>query len=163
MHTNQERSHCYDQISMLLCMSVVAGGCKHHIKTPSGNINSPKWPDFYPSRKDCVWTFTVTDGHRVKLEFEEFELEPHQECTYDHIEIFDGISATSRSLGRFCGNKLPPPTYSSGNTMYMIFYSDASVQRKGFSAMHSTGENFIKYNSTHQLPLLSVTIDLYQF
>lgn len=114
------------------------GGCKHQIKTPSGNINSPKWPDFYPSRKDCVWTFTVTDGHRVKLEFEEFELEPHQECTYDHIEIFDGTSTNSRSLGRFCGNKIPPPTYSSGNTMFMIFYSDASVQRKGFSAMHST-------------------------
>ncbi|CAI9722917.1 1 isoform X1 [Octopus vulgaris] len=114
------------------------GGCKHEIKAPSGTIISPKWPAFYPSRKNCVWTFTVTDGHRVKLQFEEFELEPHQECTYDHIEIFDGDSINSQSLGRFCGNKIPHPIYSSGNTMHMIFYSDASVQRKGFSAVHST-------------------------
>ncbi|GAB1598696.1 tolloid-like protein 2 [Argonauta hians] len=114
------------------------GGCKHHISAPTGTIISPKWPDFYPSRKNCVWTFTVTQGHRVKLQFEEFELEPHQECTYDHIEIFDGDSHDSQTLGRFCGNKIPHSIYSSGNKMHMIFYSDASVQRKGFSAVHST-------------------------
>lgn len=152
---------CYDNAYQYDYLFVVTGGCKHQIKTPSGNINSPKWPDFYPSRKDCVWTFTVTDGHRVKLEFEEFELEPHQECTYDHIEIFDGTSTNSRNLGRFCGNKIPPPTYSSGNTMFMIFYSDASVQRKGFSAMHSTGKTALSFLLT--MPNLFCTLNLLTF
>ena len=71
--------------------------------------------------------------------FNDFELEPHQECTYDHVEIFDGDSADSRSLGKFCGSKVPYPIVASSNRMYMSFYSDASVQRKGFHATHTTG------------------------
>ncbi|KAL5017782.1 hypothetical protein ScPMuIL_003504 [Solemya velum] len=114
------------------------GGCQHFITDPIGEINSPNWPDFYPSRKDCVWHFTTTEGHRIKLIFHEFELEPHQECTYDHIEIFDGDDTSTRSLGRYCGAKVPHPIISSGNRMYMVFYSDASVQRKGFHATHTT-------------------------
>ncbi|WAQ95864.1 TLL1-like protein [Mya arenaria] len=97
------------------------GGCQHEILAPSGEISSPNWPDFYPSRKDC-----------------NFELEQHQECTYDHIEIFDGSNNYAQTLGRFCGGKLPPTVISSGNELYMVFYSDASVQRKGFHATHNT-------------------------
>jgi len=32
-----------------------------------GEISSPNWPDYYPSRKDCVWVFSTTPGHRIKL------------------------------------------------------------------------------------------------
>ena len=28
--------------------------------------------------QDCVWVFTTTPGHRIKLVFTEFEMEPHQ-------------------------------------------------------------------------------------
>ncbi|XP_050394072.2 tolloid-like protein 1 [Patella vulgata] len=114
------------------------GGCQHEITVPSGEISSPNWPQFYPSRKDCVWHFTTKPGHRIKLEFNDFELEPHQECTYDHIIVFDGDDNTARSLGRFCGSSTPAPIISSGNRMYMVFYSDASVQRKGFHATHES-------------------------
>ncbi|XP_013793842.2 tolloid-like protein 2, partial [Limulus polyphemus] len=71
-------------------------------------------------------------------QFTDFELEPHQECTYDHIAIYDGENADSSTLGRFCGSKVPHPILASSNRMYMIFTSDASVQRKGFKATHST-------------------------
>lgn len=114
------------------------GGCQHEIDAPSGEISSPNWPDFYPSRKDCVWHFTTVNGQRIKIVFQNFELEQHQECTYDHIAIFDGDNTKARSLGRFCGAKVPPPVTSTGNTLYMVFYSDASVQRKGFHATHTT-------------------------
>ncbi|KAL3876182.1 hypothetical protein ACJMK2_034053 [Sinanodonta woodiana] len=114
------------------------GGCQHEINTAEGEISSPNWPEFYPSRKDCVWHFTTVPGHRVKVIFQSFEIEQHQECTYDHIEIFDGDSINDRSLGRFCGSKVPPPIISGSNRLYMVFYSDASVQRKGFHATHTT-------------------------
>lgn len=39
---------------------------------------SPNYPAAYPSRKDCVWQFSTTPGHRIKLIFNVFELEPHQ-------------------------------------------------------------------------------------
>ncbi|CAK1545983.1 unnamed protein product [Leptosia nina] len=114
------------------------GGCKHDITHPHGTIFSPNYPDSYPSRKDCVWQFSTTPGHRIKLIFNVFELEPHQECTYDHVTIYDGASADEKTLGRFCGSKLPHPVVASQNQMYVVFKSDASVQRKGFLATYST-------------------------
>ena len=72
--------------------------------------------------------------------FNDFEVEPHHECTYDNVQIYDGQSEQNRSLGRYCGsNGVPDPIISRGNHMLMLFYSDASVQRKGFRATHSTG------------------------
>ncbi|XP_043283629.1 tolloid-like protein 1 [Venturia canescens] len=114
------------------------GGCKYEITAPAGTISSPNYPNNYPSRKDCVWHFTTTQGHRIKLMFKVFEMEPHQECAYDHIAIYDGDSPDSHTLGRFCGTKEPHPIIATSNQMFMVFKSDASVQRKGFFATHTT-------------------------
>lgn len=62
-----------------------------------------------------------------------------QECAYDHVTIYDGASADVKTLGLFCGSKLPHPVVASQNQMYVVFKSDGSVQRKGFLATHSTG------------------------
>lgn len=43
------------------------GGCKHEIRAPYGEILSPNYPHPYPARKECVWHFTTTPGHRIKL------------------------------------------------------------------------------------------------
>jgi tolkin protein len=43
------------------------GGCKHEISDPSGSLSSPHFPDSYPAKKDCVWIFSTTPGHRIKL------------------------------------------------------------------------------------------------
>ncbi|EPY76557.1 tolloid-like protein [Camelus ferus] len=112
--------------------------CKQKIHSPSGFITSPNWPDKYPSRKECTWEISATPGHRVKLAFSEFEIEQHQECAYDHLEVFDGETEESPILGRLCGNKIPEPLVATGNKMFVRFVSDASVQRKGFQATHST-------------------------
>lgn len=112
--------------------------CTYHITSYSGEIESPNWPESYPAKKDCAWLLTTTPGHRIALSFVEFEVEPHQECAYDHIAIYDGVTIDSPTLGRFCGSKVPHPLMSSVNRMYMTFKSDASVQRKGFKALHRT-------------------------
>ncbi|XP_017661474.1 PREDICTED: tolloid-like protein 1 [Lepidothrix coronata] len=112
--------------------------CEQKIHSPNGIITSPNWPDKYPSRKECTWEISATPGQRVKLMFNEFEIEQHQECAYDHLEVFDGESEKSPILGRLCGNKIPDPLIATGNKMFLRFISDASVQRKGFQATHST-------------------------
>nr|XP_003701332.1 PREDICTED: bone morphogenetic protein 1 isoform X1 [Megachile rotundata] len=114
------------------------GGCKYEIVAPVGTITSPNYPDYYPGLKDCVWHFVTKPGHRIKLIFKVFEMESHQECNYDHIAIYDGDSPDSHVLGKFCGTKEPHPILATGNQMYMVFKSDASIQRKGFLATHST-------------------------
>uniref|UniRef100_H3ANE1 Tolloid like 1 n=1 Tax=Latimeria chalumnae TaxID=7897 RepID=H3ANE1_LATCH len=112
--------------------------CEHRIHSSSGIITSPNWPDKYPSRKECTWEITAPPGHRVKVSFNEFEIEQHQECAYDHLEVFDGETDKSPILGRLCGSKTPDAVIATGNKMFLRFISDASVQRKGFQATHST-------------------------
>ncbi|GAB0192284.1 tolloid-like protein 2 [Grus japonensis] len=113
-------------------------GCEHKLSGAEGTMSSPNWPDKYPSRKECTWDISATPGHRVKVTFNEFEIEQHQECAYDHLEMYDGPNSKSPILGRFCGSKKPDPVVASTNKMFLRFYSDASVQRKGFQAKHST-------------------------
>ena len=84
--------------------------------------------------QECVWIFSTTPGHRIKLLFTEFELEPHQECAYDHIVVYDGHTTDEQILGRFCGSKLPHPLIATESTMLLVFKSDASVQRKVISS-----------------------------
>uniref|UniRef100_A0A8D1F7M9 Tolloid like 2 n=1 Tax=Sus scrofa TaxID=9823 RepID=A0A8D1F7M9_PIG len=113
-------------------------GCAHKISSAEGTLVSPNWPDKYPSRRECTWNISSTAGHRVKLTFNEFEIEQHQECAYDHLELYDGPDSLAPVLGRFCGSKKPDPVVASGSSLFLRFYSDASVQRRGFQAMHST-------------------------
>ncbi|XP_074593288.1 protein tolkin-like [Brevipalpus obovatus] len=116
------------------------GSCTHQIQSTSSveSIVSPNYPEPYPNRKDCTWLFSTTAGHRIKLNYDDFEFESHPDCAYDYVAIYDGSSAENASLGKFCGSKLPQPLVSSTSRMFMIFKSDSSVQRKGFKAIHST-------------------------
>lgn len=68
------------------------------------------------------------------------DIESQPECAYDHLEVYDGRDAKAPVLGRFCGSKKPEPVLATGSRMFLRFYSDNSVQRKGFQAAHSTGE-----------------------
>ncbi|XP_041825725.1 bone morphogenetic protein 1-like isoform X1 [Melanotaenia boesemani] len=111
-------------------------GCDHVVNTVSGTISSPNWPDKYPSKKACTWSLSTTPGHRIKLVFNEVDMEAHLECAYDHLEIFDGRDVRAPPLGRFCGTKKPSPVISSGNRLFLRFFSDNSVQKRGFEALY---------------------------
>lgn len=116
------------------------GSCSFQISSPTAEVTSPNYPEDYPNKKDCAWHFTATPGHRIKLVFTDFDLEPQPECTYDYIAIYDGLNSNSSSLGRFCSSKVAQTITSSQNKAFMVFKSDASLQRKGFKAHYSTGK-----------------------
>jgi len=61
------------------------GECKYEISAPFGTIFSPNYPDSYPPNADCVWHFITTPGHRIKLIFNEFDVESHQ---VSHFKIY---------------------------------------------------------------------------
>ncbi|XP_044134960.1 bone morphogenetic protein 1 [Bufo gargarizans] len=113
-------------------------GCNHNVTASNQNITSPNWPDTYPNKKVCTWLVSATPGHRVKLVVKELELESHQECLYDHVEIYSGPNAQSPVLKHFCGSKVPDPLIAPGSHMFLKFISDNSVQKKGFVAEVTT-------------------------
>ena len=88
---------------------------------------------------------------QVALKFQSFEIENHDNCVYDYLEIRDGGSQhffkffhtflcltgeTSGAdlIGTFCGYKMPKDIKSTSNSLWIKFVSDGSVQKAGFSA-----------------------------
>ncbi|CAH8638451.1 unnamed protein product [Heterobilharzia americana] len=120
------------------CKENIETGCQQDISSPDGEIITPNWPNEYPMKQTCHWKITVTPGHRVKIIFADFELEPHQQCIYDQVIAYDGPTNTSAVLGQYCGSHKPGPIISSQNQLLLTFNSDSSVQRKGFRAQHTT-------------------------
>lgn len=70
------------------------------------------------------------------------QLERHDRCAYDYVEVRDGSSEDDPLLGRFCGNQNPQDVKSSSNQLWMKFVSDGSVNKGGFAATFFKGTDF---------------------
>ncbi|KAH0560865.1 Dorsal-ventral patterning tolloid-like protein 1, partial [Cotesia glomerata] len=99
-----------------------------------GHLESPNYPEEYQSSKECVWRLTVPQDYQVALKFQSFEIENHDNCVYDYVEVRDGHTSDSPLIGLYCGYKAPPDLRSTGNKLFVKFVSDGSVQKAGFSA-----------------------------
>lgn len=71
------------------------------------------------------------------------KIESHDDCVYDHLEIRDGGNKNANVLAMLCGYNLPAPIKSTSNQIYIKFFSDDSVMKRGFSL------NFIAGKSWH--------------
>ena len=113
-----------------------------------GTFSSPNYPKSnYPASTECTWIITAPAGKYVKLNFTDFALSSCADscssanCSY--VELYDGGSDSSPSLGRFCGGPTPQPTSSSGHQMFVKFNSGNTVDRgfeAKYSAVSSTGK-----------------------
>lgn len=73
-----------------------------------GRLDSPNYPLEYLSNRECIWRITVPEQYQVALRFQSFDVENHDDCLYDYLEVRDGHSADSKLIGIFCGYKIPP-------------------------------------------------------
>ncbi|MGH0141801.1 UNVERIFIED_CONTAM: hypothetical protein FKN15_026336, partial [Acipenser sinensis] len=108
--------------------------CGGEISKDAGQIQSPNYPDDYRPMKDCVWKITVSENYNVGLSFQAFEIERHDNCAYDYLEVRDGSTENSPLIGRFCGYDKPEDIRSTSNKLWMKFISDGTVNKAGFAA-----------------------------
>ena len=83
----------------------------------------------------------------MSLEFTSFDLEYYSNCTYDRLTIMDGDGTTL--MEKSCGGSLviggqnqpdltlPPKIRSRSNRVNLVFVTDESVTRAGWSVKWS--------------------------
>nr|XP_029135852.1 inactive serine protease PAMR1-like [Labrus bergylta] len=86
----------------------------------------------YPTNARCEWIVQVERGSSIQLRFAQLSLESDHNCRYDYVEVRDGDNLNSPVIGRFCGDRLPPPMKSSGNFLHILFSSDGYNNFDGF-------------------------------
>ncbi|NXJ62099.1 CDCP2 protein, partial [Rostratula benghalensis] len=108
----------------------------------SGEITSPRYPESYPNDIECRWRIGGTGGGGpLTLVFADFQVEGGQGCSFDYVSLFDGPTAASPHLGRYCGSSHPPRTISSTPYLLVLFKSDFNIGGRGFKAhFYSAGE-----------------------
>ncbi|XP_045395851.1 mannan-binding lectin serine protease 1 isoform X3 [Lemur catta] len=105
-----------------------------------GQIQSPGYPDSYPSDSEVTWNITVPDGFRIKLYFMHFNLESSYLCEYDYVKV----ETEDQVLATFCGRETTDTEQtpgqevilSPGSFMSVTFRSDFSNEERftGFDA-----------------------------
>ena len=110
----------------------LSGPCRGSI-TSVEVMSSPRYPSKYPDKMDCEWKIKLPKGKKIVLNFMEFELESHANCTYDWLEVRDGQTSTSPWIGsKLCGKEVPRRITSKGHHLFVKFHSDGSVTKSGF-------------------------------
>ncbi|NXA48350.1 CDCP2 protein, partial [Nothocercus julius] len=111
--------------------------CGGVLSAPSGNFSSPNFPGLYPYDTECTWLIVVAEGSSVLLTFSHFDLEYHDACGYDYLQVYNGVTRDhSNLLGTFCGHHPPPSFTSSWHVLAVIFHSDKHVASHGFAAAY---------------------------
>ncbi|XP_029134023.2 cubilin [Labrus bergylta] len=110
-------------------------GCGGELSGPSGSFNSPGYPNRYPENRECIWYITASYGSSLTITIHEFDVEFHQDCSYDVLEVFGGPDLLAPRLAQLCTTTSSPMQVSStGNQLTVRFKSDAYVSGRGFNA-----------------------------
>ena len=96
-----------------------AGACGGNFTTPNAILSSPLYPNRYPHNADCPYIISQPKGTHIRITVLNMDIDYHESCSYDHLEIRDGTSELSQLVGEFCGHERPPSFSSSKNTMWI--------------------------------------------
>ncbi|XP_043730496.1 mannan-binding lectin serine protease 1 isoform X2 [Cervus elaphus] len=128
-------------LSHALCFSLLkASAHLVELNNMFGQIQSPGYPDAYPSDSEVTWNITVPEGFRIKLYFMHFNLESSYLCEYDYVKV----ETEDQVLATFCGRETTDTeqtpgqevVLSPGSFMSITFRSDFSDEERftGFDA-----------------------------
>ncbi|CAH0628596.1 unnamed protein product [Chrysodeixis includens] len=98
-------------------------------------ITSPNYPSIPAPYSECEWVFYGPPGEILRLDFKErFDLDSVEDCETEVVEIRDGSSKSSPSLGRLCGREQPGTVKSTSNAMYIKYLTQLKEPHNGFKA-----------------------------
>jgi len=95
----------------------------------SGTILTPDYPDNYPNNVNCQYVITAPEGMVVRISTAEMDIESHSSCNYDALELSEPDTTAVKLCGTYDGCDF----VSAGNVLNVLFRTDGSVTRGGFS------------------------------
>nr|XP_015204236.1 PREDICTED: CUB and sushi domain-containing protein 2 isoform X1 [Lepisosteus oculatus] len=108
--------------------------CGGELKSPSGIILSPGWPELYKEALNCEWIIEAPPGYPIKIIFDKFRTE----VNYDILEVRDGKYPSSPLIGSYQGTQVPQFLISTSNYLYLMFSTDKSHSDIGFRIRYET-------------------------
>ncbi|CAI5456586.1 unnamed protein product [Caenorhabditis angaria] len=115
-------------------------GCGGNFTSTSGILTSPNWPEDMPDGSTCIYRIQTHNSTVIRLNFNQFDIEDSDLSCEDHyLQIFDGDSEKSASLGTFCGKRVPE-IVSTSNNLYMILKTTEGYResKSGFNATYES-------------------------
>ena len=94
-------------------------------------IESPNYPLRYPHNEVCRNTIRANYGNRITLTMEHFDLELSENCTKDHLKIYERAISNSTLRSTRCGNNATRYV-SESDFIYLVFKSDSAISGTGY-------------------------------
>lgn len=131
-------------------------GCGGHLRSASGQIDSPYYPQPYTHSARCEWKIEVGAGSRIEVTLVDLNLgasigsRPITKCNASdtdaaYLELFDSSTwdgPATKSLGKWCQLQSLEPNERSftttGNKMSIVYQSQALDQSPGFRITYKT-------------------------
>ena len=92
-------------------------GCGGILTKPSGILESPNYPNIYPSNVECLWYITTSLGQSIELNIEDFYIEGDR-CQWDFLAVYGGPDDSSPELTRLCNRRSQNTTVTSQVRQY---------------------------------------------
>jgi len=123
--------------------SSLGGGCSgtQTLTAASGTFSDGSGSGNYQNNSDCRWLIQPPGATQIELTSPSF----NTESGYDFVKAYDGATTSALLLGSYSGTALPPVLRSSGGSLLIVFASDSSITRAGWSASYTS-------NGTTSLP-----------
>lgn len=116
--------------------AVATLACGDNYTEPLGRITSPRYPNEYEGNLKCDYIITVPQGSHVELTFHpQFDIEQWEDCRFDSLTIYEGVTDSSREILRVCG-KESPGNLTVSSSVLIRFKTDWSVAGKGFALFY---------------------------
>ncbi|XP_078494058.1 bone morphogenetic protein 1-like [Ciona intestinalis] len=113
---------------MFTTVPAISCGFNAMASATAQNISSPNYPNSYPNGQDCVWQLNARNGFQVRLIIEEISTET---CC-DYLRVLD----SGNLIGDLRGEQSNQTYTSTNGRLTVLFHSDSSVQRAGFTATY---------------------------
>ncbi len=119
----------YESVFPVYCGSQVLTSSHDTISDGSGTKH-------YSNNTMCNWYINPPNTGSLTLHFTEFETEQDK----DYLSIYDPSTTPSTLLAKYSGSGLPPPVTSNSGSMFLIFFTNASINAQGWTAYYDTIE-----------------------